>query len=321
MSSCHSAKQYLESSTPQEQGLKLTKISDETQNSIIGNRGNLQTSNWTKSSYGRGGKGFMWDTGHRLAVSPDGNSLAYISIVDDQFNIMVRRVNAGSTSTQRTFRRAETLDWGTNNLLYFNDNTGNNSAIGSTDANKGSLVKQLTNNNNDWYPALTKDGSILYFTRFDNSGPSIWMLSLKTGELTNCTRGYCPRPIGDSNTSFLCVRNSPKGNSEIWLIDLENSNETIVLSDSERGFTDPDISPDGKWMLVVGDGYSSITKHRNTDIFAAKIDGSNLTQLTYHPETDCSPVWSSDGRFIYFISSRANKDRKFNIWRMTNPLM
>lgn len=320
MTSCKSKQiVYLESSTPQEQGLRLTKISDETQNPVIGNREGLTTSNWVKSGLG-GGKGLLWDTGHRLATSHDGKSLAYISIVDDAHNVMVRKVTAGGSSTQRTFRRAQNVDWGSNNTLYFNDNTGNNSSIGGTDANKGSLVRQLTNNNNDWHPALTKDGSILYFTRFDNTGASIWMLNIGTGELTNCTRGYCPRPVGDSNSKILCVRNSLKGNSEIWLIDLENGNESIILSDAEKGFSDPDVSPDGKWFLCVANSYSSITKKWNTDIYAAKIDGTGLTQITYHPEVDCSPVWSKDGNFIYFISSRANKDRKFNIWRINNPL-
>ncbi len=321
MTSCKSSKQivYLESSTPQEQGLQLTKISDETQNPVIGNKEGVITTNWAKSSCG-GGKGLVWDTGHRLATSHDGKSLAYISIVDDACNVMVRKATAGGSSTQRTFRRAQTVDWGSNNILYFNDNTGSNSSIGGTDANKGSLVRQLTTNNNDWHPALTKDGSILYFTRFDGTGPSIWMLNVNTGELTNCTRGYSPRPVGDSNSKILCVRNSLKGNSEIWLIDLENGNESILLSDAEKGFSDPDISPDGEWFLCVGNSYSSISKKWNTDIYAAKIDGTGLTQITYHPEVDCSPVWSKDGKFIYFISSRANIDRKFNIWRINNPL-
>lgn len=320
LTSCGSQKLYLDSVTPQEQSLVVTKLTDETQNSVVGNRENVYTTNWTTSGYGRGAKKFTWDTGARLSISPDGENLAYISIVDNAPNIMVRKTAPGSPSTQRTFRRAQTVDWGTDNLLYFNDNTGGSSTIGSTDSKKGSLIKQLTSNNNDWFPALTYDGSTLYFTRFDNSGPSIWSLKKETGELTNCTRGYGPVPIGKSSTKILCTRNSSKGNSEIWLIDFETGDETLLLSDVEKGFSDPCVSPDGKWILVVANSLSSISNKQNTDIYAVRTDGSQLTQITYHPEVDCSPIFSADGKYIYFISSRANKDRKFNIWRINNPL-
>ena len=104
------------------------------------------------------------------------------------------------------------------------------------------------------------------------------------------------------------------------MLDLKNGDETLILSDTNKGFTDPVLSPDGKWILVVGNSLSSITKKQNTDIYAVRIDGTQLTQITYHPEVDCCPVWSPDMKYIYFISSRANKDRKFCIWRIDNPL-
>lgn len=320
VSSCGSKKLYLDTVTPQEQSLVPTKLTDETQNSVVGNRENPVVGNWSTSGYGRGSRGFTWNTGPRLSVSPDGQYIAYISVVDKASNVMVRKTAPGSPSTQRTFRRAQNVNWGSDNQLYFNDNTASNSTIGCTDSRKGSLIKQMTSNNNDWAPSLTQDGSTLYFTRYDASGPSIWSLKKDSGELTNCTRGYGAVPVGDSNTKIICTRNSVKGNSEIWLIDLANGDETLLLSDVEKGFTDPSVSPDGKWILVVANSLSSITNKQNTDIYAVTIDGTQLTQLTYHPEVDCSPVFSADGKYIYFISSRANKDRKFNIWRINNPL-
>ena len=47
-----------------------------------------------------------------------------------------------------------------------------------------------------------------------------------------------------------------------------------------------------------------------------KKDGTGFIQLTYHPADDCCPVWSNDGKYIYFISSRANERDAFNIWKM-----
>lgn len=318
-SSCGGSKMFLDAVVPQEQGLTPVKITDETQNSVVGNKEESGRSIGWASSGQAAGKGLAWNTGNRLAVSPDGNDMAYISIVDKAPNVMVKKVTAGSPSTQRTFRRAQQVWWGPDNRLYFNDNTGSTSTIGSTDARKGSLVKQLTSNNNDWNPCLTPSGKLLYFTRYDNSGPSIWSLNLESGELTNCTRGYQPVVFGN-DMRILCTRNSQKGNSEIWLIDLANGDETLLLSDSEKGFSNPVPSPDGKWILLVANSLSSISKKQNTDIYAVRPDGTQLTQITYHPEVDCSPAWSADGKYIYFISSRANKERKFAIWRINNPL-
>lgn len=295
------------------------KISDEAQNSVVGNTIKDRPMSWLTSGYASGKK-LTWDTGRRLSVSPDGASLAYISLVDKTPNVMVRRSITGGASTQRTFRRASNLAWGGDNRLYFNDNTSNTSTIGSVDAQKGSLIKQHTSNNNDWSPVVTDDGSLMYFTRYDSSGPSIWSLNLSTGELTNCTRGYGPATCGSDPMKLLLTRNSNKGNSEIWMVDLANGDEIQLLSDTEKGFSDPVMSPDGKWILVVSNSLSTVSNKQNMDIYAVRSDGSQLTQITYHPAQDCSPVWSPDGKYIYFISSRANKDNKFNIWRINNPL-
>lgn len=324
LSSCGSGKNlFLDAVTPQEQAIAPVKLTDETQISVAGNKSqgwnNYQNYNGTAWGVDREHR-YAWNTGNRLAISPDGTELAFLSIVDGAPNVMVKKVEPGSSATQRTFRRAQNIAWAPDGNIYFNDNTGNSSAIGSVDAHKGSLVRQHTTNNNDWNPVVSKNGEIMYFTRFDGSGPSIWSLNLKTGELSSCARGFDPCMYGNDPYTILCARNSTKGNTEIWLLDLKNGNETLILSDANKAFTDPVISPDGKWILVVGNSLSTISNKQNLDIYAVRPDGTGLTQITYHPETDMSPVWSRDGKYIYFISSRGNADRKFNIWRINNPL-
>ena len=43
-------------------------------------------------------------------------------------------------------------------------------------------------------------------------------------------------------------------------------------------------------------------------------------QLTYHAADDLSPVWSRDGRYIYFISQRGSATATANVWRMNFSL-
>ena len=182
-------------------------------------------------------------------------------------------------------------------------------------------MRQLTNNSIDKNPVVTTDGKLLFFTRIDKSGPFIWSLDLENGALTSCARGYNPTLVGDRTDSFICVRNSTAGLSEIWMVNYVEGKETLILSDKNRGFTNPVLSPDGQWILCQGNSKSSITKKNNLDIFAVKVDGTGFVQLTYHPAEDCCPVWSNDGKYIYFLSTRANKDDYFNIWRIRFDVM
>jgi Tol biopolymer transport system component len=81
-------------------------------------------------------------------------------------------------------------------------------------------------------------------------------------------------------------------------------------------FSNPSISPDHKKILMVGSTPASKNNASNLNIYTVNIDGSELTQLTYHPGIDCSPIWSADGKSIYFISERGNKGRRYQIWKM-----
>lgn len=316
LSACSPKIAYYQNSTPEESGLSLMKITDETSTVVAGHK----TFSHLVSGSAVGicaAENYSWSTLRLLDLSPDGKDLAYLSLVDNMWNIMVRKSGPQGYATQRTFRMVSDFTWGIDNTLYFGDSSQENRIqISSTDAYSGSLMHQHTNNNTDLHPILSKDGQLLYFTRTDNTGSFVWSYDLKTGALTSCCRGYNPYPLGNGSGEFICVRNSTSGTSELWLINSEKAQETLILSDKNRGFTNPVVSPDGQWILCQGNTKSSITKKNNLDIFVVKIDGTNFMQLTYHPANDCSPVWSADGKHIYFISSRANTDESYNIWKM-----
>jgi len=93
----------------------------------------------------------------------------------------------------------------------------------------------------------------------------------------------------------------------------------LLLSVKEKWFSSPKVSPDGKWILVTGASQSN-NKIWNTDLFVVRSDGTNFTQLTYHPGNDMSGVWSPDGKSIYFVSQRGTKNGEYNVWKMNFPL-
>jgi Tol biopolymer transport system component len=113
-----------------------------------------------------------------------------------------------------------------------------------------------------------------------------------------------------------CSRFTKNQETEIWKLNIETGTEEIILAQQNKSFSTPQLSPDGKWLLVTG---SSITpqKVQNTDLFVIGTDGNNFTQLTYHPGNDLSGIWSPDGKSIYFISQRgAPDDKTYNVWKM-----
>ena len=236
------------------------KITDEATNTVAGNR----TSSYYTQTDGYGGcqnTCFSWTTGRLLAISPDGTELAFVSIINNQWNVMVRKSGPQGSATQRTFRSVNDFSWGIDDKLYFGDAVDyNRSQISSTDAHAGSIMRQHTSNNFDSNPILSNDGKKIYFTRTDKSGASVWSYDLSNGAITSCSRGYNPYPVGDGSEEFICVRNSSFGTSELWLVNYEKGQETLILTDKNRGFSNPCLSPDGEWILCQGNSKSSISK-------------------------------------------------------------
>lgn len=310
--------------TPEESGLNMVKLTEESNNSVCSPIPVSTNAGWAqKSSMGYCKEAKYGWTGYRtLSISPDGTMLAYVSNINKQKNVMIRRTGAQGASTQRTFRDVTDFTWGPDNRLYFADrssSTGMNarSYICSINAEAGSMMTQITNGSVYDKNPVTADGKTVFFTR-DNykDGPFIWSLNLEDGTLTSCARGFMPCLIPGETDAFYCVRNSAEGRSEIWYVNYEKGQETMLISDAEHSFTNPSLSPDGRWIVMQGNTISSKNKKSNLDIYVMRTDGSGLTQITYSPSIDTCPVFSPDGKYIYFLSDRGNKDESFNIWRM-----
>jgi dipeptidyl aminopeptidase/acylaminoacyl peptidase len=67
---------------------------------------------------------------------------------------------------------------------------------------------------------------------------------------------------------------------------------------------DASVSPDGKWVTYTVTSTDSARDRRNTDIWMVSWDGKETVQLTSSPESESSPRWSPDGKYISFTASR-----------------
>ena len=263
--------------------------------------------------------GLDWLSNRILDISADGQKLAYLSFRSNTTNIFIKDINKMGGSVQRT-NRQNVLDFsyspdGKN--ICFSEMVSGVNRIFVTDANKGYVCRQITNNDQDYTPVYSHDMSQIYFARQEAQGLSVWSYSVNDNFLSNITKGMNPCPIPNEK-AILCVRPSGDGRNEIWKANYETGVEECIVSDVNHSFTTPAVSPDGKWIIFVGssviDGGSFF--YYNTDIYACRIDGTELTQITYHAADDISPVWSRDGKYIYFISQRGSSAGTANIWRM-----
>ncbi|MBQ8225366.1 MAG: PD40 domain-containing protein [Bacteroides sp.] len=261
-----------------------------------------------------------WLSNRILDISTDGKNIAYLSYRNNTSNIFIKALGKQGSSVQRT-NRANVLDFSYSpdgKYISFSEARGKNNQIFQTSAVNGYVCRQITNGNQDYSPVYSSDMKQIFFARQEMKGVSIWSYNIENNFLSNYTSGMNPYPIPNSNT-FICTRSNAEGRSEIWKINYETGVEECIISDLERSFTSPIPSPDGNWILFVGS--SKIIADRftylNTDIYVARTDGTNLTQITYHAADDLSPVWSKDGKYIYFISQRGSADGTANIWRMS----
>lgn len=268
----------------------------------------------------RGAKSLNWISNRVLNISKEGTHIAYLSFRNETSNIFIKELGKQGGSVQRTNRQM-VLDFSYSpdgEYIVFSEKRGKSNQIFRTSAKQGYVCRQLTNANQDFSPVYSSDMKQVFFARQEVKNLSIWGYDTENNFLSSYTIGMNPCPI-PNESAILCARKNIDGYTEIWKINYATGDEECILSDVNRSFSSPTISPDGQWILFVGESvieHGSLT-YRNTDLFVAHPDGSALTQLTYHAADDLSPAWGHDGKYIYFISQRGSADATANIWRMS----
>jgi dipeptidyl aminopeptidase/acylaminoacyl peptidase len=77
--------------------------------------------------------------------------------------------------------------------------------------------------------------------------------------------------------------------------------------------SDPQVSPDGKWIIFVLRRTDLEEDKGLTDLWLVNADGTALRRFTSHKAADANPRWSPDGKSIWFISARSGTSQ---IWRI-----
>lgn len=100
---------------------------------------------------------------------------------------------------------------------------------------------------------------------------------------------------------------------------------TLSVADTRKPFTVDDMwsmqrigapvaSPDGKWVVYNLSVTDMEANKSRTDLYLQSLVASTpALQLTTHDSSEASPQWSSDGKYVYFLSARTGSRQ---LWRI-----
>ncbi|MDP9361723.1 MAG: protein kinase [Acidobacteriota bacterium] len=168
----------------------------------------------------------------------------------------------------------------------------------------------------DYQPAFSPDGNEIAF-RSERDGGGIYVMGA-TGESVRRLSdiGYNPTWSPDGTQIAVGTDNiqvNPRGrsaHSSLWILDVRTGVKRQIKAEDP---VQPSWSPHGYriayWALQGETGQRDIW---TVDPRAADTAGS-VTRLTNDAALDWNPVWSPDGKWLYFGSDR---DGTLNLWRI-----
>src|SRR5205823_4334090 len=163
----------------------------------------------------------------------------------------------------------------------------------------------------DTQPAFSPDGERIAF-RSEREGGGLFVMGA-TGESVKRLADFGFNPAWSPDGKEIACADEgvvqPSGrfnpNSRIWAVNVATGERRLVTKEDS---VQPHWSPHGVRIAYQGRG-----KAAQRDIWTIPAGGGEPVEVTNDAATDWNPVWSPDGKYLYFASDRGGS---MNLWRV-----
>ncbi len=163
----------------------------------------------------------------------------------------------------------------------------------------------------DTQPAFSPDGERIAF-RSEREGGGVFVMGA-TGESVKRLTDFGNNPawspdgkeIAYADESIVEPRSRSNPNSRIWAVNVATGERRLVTKEDS---VQPHWSPHG-----VRIAYQGRRNAAQRDIWTIPAGGGEPMEVTNDAATDWNPVWSPDGKYLYFASDRGGS---MNLWRV-----
>jgi tricorn protease len=149
------------------------------------------------------------------------------------------------------------------------------------------------------HPAWSPDGKLVAYATDVGGGQQIAVRPAEGGPekvITSFAAGYLYGPVFSPDGRRLAFSD---GSHKLWLASVTGGAPTQVAQDKFNEIHDQSFSPDGRWLA-----YSLATQTGRRDLYLYEIASGRATRLGDGGSIDFNPVWSPDGKYLYFTSNR-----------------
>jgi Tol biopolymer transport system component len=163
----------------------------------------------------------------------------------------------------------------------------------------------------DTQPAFSPDGEHIAF-RSEREGGGIFVMGA-TGESVKRLSNFGNNPAWSPDSKEIgCADEGPvdpavrsTSNSRVWAVNVATGERRQVTKEDA---IQPNWSPHGDRIV-----YGGRRNAAQRDIWTIPAGGGEPTEVTNDQAIEGSPVWSPDGKYLYFSSDRAGS---MNLWRV-----
>jgi TolB protein len=194
----------------------------------------------------------------------------------------------------------------------------------------GSDLKRVSNAPNSYNAESTvsRDGKKIVFTSTRNGDLDIFSMNADGSDVRQLTHelGYDGGPwFSDDGKKIVYRSQQPKtpeeiadykdllsrglvrpGNLEIWVMDADGNHKRQVTHNGAANFA-PYFFPGTSTRIIFASNLANQKDPSGFDLYAINVDGTSLEQITYHPDFDAFPMFTSNGKRLVWASNRNHK--------------